>query len=157
MKAASRPRTLVLPLFVLTLCATPLAAQDSCPRASGPDAEAGWAAYSANDMDAARARFDAALRTCVGDQYARTGLAYVALRVGDTDTALSLFGTVVAVEPNNVDALTGLGLVSWRTGDLSSVDTYFSRVVQLVPDHPTALEYLGRISAAAASSVPNSC
>ena len=33
-------------------------AQDPCPSASGADAEAGWAAYSANDMGEARARFE---------------------------------------------------------------------------------------------------
>lgn len=152
MKPGSRIRTLPFHLLALTLLSAPLAAQDICPRASGPDAEAGWAAYSANDMEAARARFDAALATCGGDQYARTGLGYVSLREGDTDTALALFGTVVGVEPNNVDALTGLGLTSWRLGDLDAVDTYFSRVVQLVPDHPTAVEYLGRISGADAAS-----
>jgi tetratricopeptide (TPR) repeat protein len=146
MKLASGTRTLVLHPLAVLLIAVPASAQVTCPRASGADAEAGWAAYAANDMGGARARFGAALVTCPDDQYARTGLGYVALREGDTDEARSLFGTVVGVEPNNVDALTGLGLVSWRGGDLDSVETYFGRVVQLVPDHPTATEYLGRIS-----------
>lgn len=146
MKPASRVRTLALHLLTSLVVCSPLHAQDTCPRASGPDAEAGWAAYSDNDMATARARFQAALATCEGDQYARTGLGYVTLREGDVDAAQSLFGTAVAADPNNVDALTGLGLAAWRTGDLDSVDTYFTRVVQLVPDHPTALDYLARIS-----------
>jgi len=145
MKPASRKRPLAIYLLAFAVLATPVTGQDACPRASGPDAEAGWAAYSANDIETARARFERALTTCEGDQYARTGLGYVVLREGNTGAAGALFGTVVSVEPNNVDALTGLGLASWRTGDLEAVETYFGRVVQLIPDHATALEYLGRI------------
>jgi tetratricopeptide (TPR) repeat protein len=146
MKPASGPRTLALLLLALTARSTVTAAQDACPRASGPDAEAGWTAYSNNDIEGARARFEAALARCPDDRYARTGLGYVELRQGDTQSAVSAFGAVVAQEPNNVDALTGLGLASWRVGDLEAVETYFTRVAQLVPDHPTAVEYLRRVS-----------
>ncbi|MDH3206049.1 MAG: tetratricopeptide repeat protein [Gemmatimonadota bacterium] len=155
MKLASRTRTLAFHILVTALFSTPTAAQVDCPRASGPDAEAGWEAYSANNMAGARARFRAALSTCPDDQYARTGVGYVDLREGDTQAALSAFGTVIGVQPNNVDALTGLGLASWRLGDLDAVEAYFSRVAQLVPDHPTALEYLGRISAPGVGGDPD--
>ena len=79
MKPASRARTLALVLLVLDFATpgAPVDAQDVCPRASGPDAEAGWTAYSANDMTEARSRFVAALARCSNDQYARTGLGYV--------------------------------------------------------------------------------
>ncbi|MDH3422839.1 MAG: tetratricopeptide repeat protein, partial [Gemmatimonadota bacterium] len=125
MKLASRTRTLAFHILVTALFSTPTAAQVDCPRASGPDAEAGWEAYSANNMAGARARFRAALSTCPDDQYARTGVGYVDLREGDTQAALSAFGTVIGVQPNNVDALTGLGLASWRLGDLDAVEAYF--------------------------------
>jgi tetratricopeptide (TPR) repeat protein len=120
--------------------------QEACPRASGADAEAGWAAYASNDVEAARVRFEAALARCPGDQYARTGLGYVALRVGADSVAVRQWGVVVAADPDNVDALTGLGLAAWRRGDAEGVRERFARVLELVPDHPTALEYLGRIT-----------
>lgn len=122
-----------------------LAAQDPCPAASGPDAEAGWTAYQAGDMDEARHRFEGALDRCDNDQYSRTGLGYVELRAGDEVAADSLFQAVVRAEPDNVDALVGLGLVSWREAELGEVRRYFEHVVRIVPDHPTALEYLERI------------
>ena len=154
MKPVRRVRTLpYLPLVFATL-GGPLGivAQDPCPSASAADAEAGWAAYVANDMVEARARFDVALGLCDNDQYSRTGLAYVALRDGNTARASGLFETVIISEPNNVDALVGLGLVGWRQGALDTVREHFSRVIELAPDHPTAIEYLDRLSGAEASS-----
>jgi tetratricopeptide (TPR) repeat protein len=122
--------------------------QDPCPSASGPDAEAGWAAYQAGDMIEARARFATALARCDNDHYSRTGLGYVALRNGDTSEAEALFAVVVRAEPNNVDALVGLGLGAWRTADLDAVRDHFSRVIELAPEHPTAVEYLALVAGA---------
>jgi len=99
-------------------------------------------------MVLARDRFEAAITRCDNDQYARTGLGYVALRDGDTAEATDAFRTVVDVEPNNVDALVGLGLASWRVGDLDAVSRYFSTVIELAPEHPTAIEYLERVDGA---------
>ncbi len=138
----------------LALAASPAAAQDACPRASGPDAEAGWTAYSAGDMEAARLRFEAALARCGDDHYARTGLGYVLLRAGAVERADSLWAVVVAAQPNNIDALTGLGLAAWRQGDLEAVRTRFARVLELSPDHATALDYLARISLGAVPDRP---
>ena len=146
MKPASVTRTLAVALFALTLLTTPVVAQDTCPRASGPDAEAGWTAYSANDMEGARARFGAALARCPGDQYARTGLGYVELREARDSVAVALWSDVLEVQPNNVDALAGLGLAAWRTGDVSGVGARFGRVLELSPGHATALDYLARIT-----------
>jgi tetratricopeptide (TPR) repeat protein len=123
-----------------------LFAQEPCPRASGVDAEAGWAAYGTGDLDLARARFEAALRRCSDDHYARTGLGYVLLRAGDVAAAARLWSAVVAAEPDNIDALTGLGLTAWRTNDLDAMRQTFARVLSIVPDHRTALEYLGRVT-----------
>jgi len=123
-----------------------LLAQDACPRASGADAEAGWAAFSTNDVERARLSFEAALARCPNDHYARTGLGYVALRAGTDSLAVRLWTVAVAADPNNVDALTGLGLAAWRRGDVAAVRERFGRVLELEPDHATALEYLGRIT-----------
>ena len=150
MKPALRRFTHASAVVGLALFGLPAlaAAQDPCPSASGVESEAGWTAYQAGDMEEARARFEAALARCDNDQYARTGLGYVALREGATAEATTIMNTVVLAEPNNVDALVGLGLASWRTADLEGVRSYFERVVQLAPDHPTALEYLERIAGA---------
>lgn len=135
--------TLLLPLR--ERAAATLVAQEPCPRASGGDAEAGWAAFGAGDMSAARARFDAALERCPDDLYARTGLGYVLLRASDLEGAQALWETVVAGDPSNVDALTGLGLVAWRTGQLDLVRARFEAVLEHAPGHPMAREYLARL------------
>ena len=102
-------RLALLPLAFATLSA-PARGQNHCPGASGPDAEAGWAAYAGNDMTEARRRFEAAVAQCDNDQYARTGLGYVHLRDGYVEKAERLWTLVSTAQPNNVDALVGLGL-----------------------------------------------
>jgi hypothetical protein len=74
----------------LSAAAAPAVGQEPCPRASAVDAEAGWTAYAGNDIDLARFRFEAALRRCPSDAYARTGLGYVALRTGADSLAVDL-------------------------------------------------------------------
>ncbi|MDZ7780498.1 MAG: tetratricopeptide repeat protein [Gemmatimonadota bacterium] len=123
----------------------PSAGQDACPAGSAQEAEAGWEAYRAGDMEAARARFEEALGLCGDDLYARTGLGYVLLRGGAVEEAAELWTEVVEAEPENVDALTGLGLAAWRTGEVERAEDLFERVVAVDEGHPTALEYLERI------------
>lgn len=142
------------PLLVLGL-ADGVRAQPACAAASSPEAEAGWRAYGAGDIDRARTRFEAALSRCPADQYARTGLGYVALRDGDDDAAEQHFRTVIRADPDNVDVLVGLGLVSWRNGDLEAVRDRFTAVIQLAPDHPTALDYLRRVEGRVLGAAPN--
>lgn len=142
-------RSYVVPMMLagaILVAPEGVSAQDPCPSASGPDAEAGWTAYQSGDMSEARLRFEAAVRRCDNDQYARTGLAYVELRNGNTQEASSLLERVVRAEPNNVDALVGLGLAAWRSGDLEGVRTRFERVLALDPNHPTALEYVALVT-----------
>ncbi|HET9949795.1 MAG TPA: tetratricopeptide repeat protein [Longimicrobiales bacterium] len=136
--------------------AAPVAAQEApCRGDSGPDAEAGWAAYAAGDVTAARARFEAALARCASDPYAQTGLGYVRLREGDVRGAVALWEEVLDAEPENVDAHTGLGLASWRLGDLPAVERHFRRVLALAPGHATALDYLQRLTDVEAAAVPD--
>ena len=150
MKPAPPVRTLTLSLLALLTLSVPARGQDSCPRASGPAAEAGWAAYADNDMAEARRRFEAAVAQCDNDQYARTGLGYVHLRDGNVQEAERLWTVVGVAEPHNVDALVGLGLARWRAGDIDAVRDHFSAVIELQPGHPTAVEYLKRIPGAGA-------
>ncbi|MCG6987515.1 MAG: tetratricopeptide repeat protein, partial [Gemmatimonadetes bacterium] len=143
--SSSRSRRFIASLLVLVSLPAVAGAQQSCPRASGADAQAGWAAYRSGDMTTARSRFQAALARCPDDQYARTGLAYVELRASHDADARTLFETVVAVQPNDVDALVGLGLLAWRAGDLQGVSDRFRRVLQLAPDNATAKETLAKL------------
>ncbi len=130
-------------LAILTVGQT--AAQETCPRASGPDAEAGWLAYQAGDMSVARERFEAALARCPEDTYAMTGLGYVALREGSEEEADSLWSAALTIRPDDADAMVGRGLVAWRQGDLALVRERFIGVIELRPDDPTALDYLSRL------------
>ena len=161
MKPFPRVWTLkLLPHTVLILSAAVLSAvipfasaqgQEGCPRASGPDAEAGWTAYANNNMTEARRRFESAVAQCDNDQYARSGLGYVSLRDGNMAAAQRLWTVVRTAEPDNVDALVGLGRARWRSGDIEAVRDYFSRVLELHPGHPTAVEFLERIGGADAA------
>ncbi len=148
MKPLPRVWTLTLLLTAVAILFDSAQGQDACPRASGPDAEAGWAAYADNDMAEARRRFVAALAQCHGDQYARSGLGYVALRDGNVQEAERLWTLVTTAEPNNVDALVGLGLARWRSGDMDAVHDYFATVLELHPGHSLAVEYLERVASA---------
>ena len=126
MKPVPAVRTLVLLLLAFLILSAPAQGQDPCPSASGPSAEAGWAAYADNDLAEARHRFEAAVTQCHNDQYARTGLGYVYhLQDGAVGKAERLGTVVTTSEPNNIDALVGLGLARWRSGDIDAVRDYF--------------------------------
>lgn len=140
---------------VVTVAPESLAGQDTCPGASALDAEAGWAAYAADDLTAARSRFVAALQACPDDAYARTGLGYVELREGNDEEAAALFEAAVGADPGSVDARVGLGLVAWRASDLEGVRDHFTAVLDLSPDHPTALDYLERIQGRVLGEAPD--
>jgi tetratricopeptide (TPR) repeat protein len=143
-----RSSPLILILLIWPFVARPAAAQQVCPGASGPEAEAGWRAYRGNEIPRARRHFEAAIDRCDDAHYARTGLGYVALREGDASGAISLWTVVVSAEPENIDALVGLGMAAWRLGDLGAVHDHFARVLVLDPKHPTAVDYLDRLAAA---------
>lgn len=141
-------------LLALALWAPALTAQERCPQAAGADAEAGWEAYRAGDMELARARFAAALALCPGDPYASTGMGYVALRQGGREEARAAFATVLTVRPDDVDALVGMGILAWWDGDPAGAAARFRSVLRVDAANPTAREYLVRIEAAAALAPP---
>lgn len=141
-------RPLAFALVALVAAAPTALAQTGCPAAAGPDAEAGWAAYRAGDLAAARLRFAAALALCPADPYAATGLGYVALREGARDEARRAFRQVLEARPDDVDALTGLGILSWWESDLVGARARFRRVLELDPGNETARDHLSRIQSA---------
>ncbi|MEX0836903.1 MAG: tetratricopeptide repeat protein, partial [Gemmatimonadota bacterium] len=149
-------RRLLLTLVVLSaMSASGAAGQEDCRSLSGPEAEAGWAAYAAGDIAGAGARFEVALELCAADHYARTGLGYVALRQDELEEAARLWRIVTAAEPDNVDAWTGLGLVAWRRGDLPVAEDAFENVTRVDPEHPTAVDYLERIAGPTLGPAPD--
>jgi len=135
----------VIVAALLSIVAVPVAAQQVCPAAGEPDAEAGWQAYQAGDIATARERFEAALAACPDLLYAVTGLGYVELRVGEDARAREVLLGVVAADPTIVDAQVGLGIEAWRRADLEEVAARFTRVLELDPGNTTALDYLGRL------------
>ncbi|HEX6911985.1 MAG TPA: tetratricopeptide repeat protein, partial [Longimicrobium sp.] len=115
-------------------------------------AEAGWTAYRAGDMDAARTAFEAALRRCPRHEGARTGLGYVSLRQDRTDQARRLFAAVVADAPRDVDALVGLGIAAWRGDDPAAARDAFTRAQQVDPQNAEARDFLARLGPAPAAA-----
>ena len=116
-----------------------------CPRVADPAVERGWTAYRANQMDAARTQFQAALRQCPRHPGARTGLGYVQLRAGDVAAARASFQAVTAERPDDVDALVGIGIAAWRQGDQRASRTAFTRVRRIDPANQDARDYLARL------------
>lgn len=124
------------------------AAVQECPQVANPLVERGWTLYRANQIDSARAQFEAALRRCPQHLDARTGSGYVLLRQGDVAGARRAFEAVTAAAPRNVDALVGLGLAAWRQGDQAASRTAFTRVRAIDPNNADAREYLARLGEA---------
>ena len=131
-------------VFALALAASQADAQ-GCPEAANPTVEAGWTAYRAGQIDAARARFEEALRGCPAHPGARTGLGYAQLRAGQAAEARRSFEAVVAQRPDDVDALVGIGLAAWRLGDQDASRAAFTRVRRIDPQNQDAREYLARL------------
>ncbi|HET6231862.1 MAG TPA: tetratricopeptide repeat protein [Longimicrobiaceae bacterium] len=152
-RSFTRAASPLLVLLALFLGARADAQETACPRAAGAQVEAGWTAYRAGQMAAARTAFEAALRRCPDDPGARTGLGYVLLRSDDTPGARRAFEAVTVASPNNVDALVGLGIAAWRQGDLAAVRTAFTRVHRIDPSNTDARDYLARLPEAPEASV----
>ena len=124
-----------------------LKAQERCPEAGNPGAEAGWSALGTGRLEIAREAFSQALELCPFHLGARTGLGYVELREGLDQEAKVRFEGVLDSQPGNVDVLVGLGILAWRRGELEEVGRYFRQVTDLDPFNATATEYLARLPA----------
>ena len=94
-------------LAALLLRGTVALAQ-GCPPASGDASAAGWRAYRADSLDAARSLFERARLLCGRNADAASGLGYVALRRQDAPAADSLFRIVVRLDSLNADGWDGL-------------------------------------------------
>jgi Tfp pilus assembly protein PilF len=140
--------TSILAVTALLLAAPRTAAAQACPEAVNPTVERGWTQYRANQIDAARASFEEALRRCPRHLGARTGLGYAQLRAGQVAEARRAFEAVTAEAPDNVDALVGIGLAAWRMGDQTASRNAFTRVRRIDPQNQDARDYLARLGEA---------
>jgi hypothetical protein len=107
--------------------------------------DAGWSAYRAGRLDAARGAFRAVLRRCPADASALVGAGYVALRGNDLPAARERFERALAVQAHNYDALTGIGMVAYRAGDLTLSRRSFERALETVPGDSLSRWYLERL------------
>lgn len=114
-----------------------------------PDVDAlvlhGWVRLRLNDLDGARAQFEAALARSPGIADAEVGLGYVALRTNDLDVAEPHFARAVAIEPAHADARVGLGLVRFRQGRHEQAATFMRAALEIDPDHADARNTLARL------------
>ena len=113
--ACRRLRAAALALALLPR-ATIVAAQ-ACPAGSGQASAAGWRAYRADSLDAARTLFDRSRQLCERNLDAASGLGYLALRRGDLAAADSLFRFITRADSLNADGWDGLARVAARRGD----------------------------------------
>jgi hypothetical protein len=109
---------------------------------------AGWTHYRAGRIPEAGAAFAAALERCPGDQAARIGAAYVALRRDSLAVAGARFAEAVRRDSLSVDALFGMGLVALRRDAPDPARRWFARVVARDSAHAEAKSWLGRLGRA---------
>ncbi|HEX8320206.1 tetratricopeptide repeat protein [Longimicrobium sp.] len=138
-------------LVAAAVLAAPPAWAQACPEAGNARTEAGWTAFRAGNVDAARAAFEAALARCPRHLGARTGAGYVALRQDRATEARRAFESVATDAPRSVDALVGLGLAAWRLGDRDAARAAFTRVQALDAANAEARDYLARLGPAPAA------
>ena len=130
----------------LVLLATMFALAQGPPLSSAPSAEAlyqqGLAAERKNDLPAARAAYEDAVRQNPKLAAAHDRLGFVLGRLGRTADALAAFERAVQLQPDLFDAQYHLGATRWWTSDLDGALTALETAVRLRPAHPEARYYL---------------
>jgi hypothetical protein len=131
-------------LAALLLRGTVALAQ-GCPPPSGDASAAGWRAYRADSLDAARALFERARLLCGRNADAASGLGYVALRRQDAPAADSLFRLVIRLDSLNADGWDGLSRSAYRLGDTTTAASAARRALTLDPGNGDARALLERL------------
>jgi hypothetical protein len=131
-------------LAALLLRGTVALAQ-GCPPPSGDASAAGWRAYRADSLDAARALFERARLLCGRNGDAASGLGYVALRRQDAPAADSLFRLVIRLDSLNADGWDGLSRSAYRLGDTTTAASAARRALTLDPGNGDARALLERL------------
>ena len=100
-----------------------------------PRVEAGYAAYVAGDLSAARTQYEEALRDEPANRDALLGMAALEVRAGRHETAEALYIRVLQADPR--DAQAHAALISLRAGRADPVVTE-SRVKSMLAAEPSA-------------------
>jgi tetratricopeptide (TPR) repeat protein len=100
-----------------------------------PKVAAGYAAYMASDLAAARTSYEDALREEPANRDALLGLAALEVRAGRYESAEALYLRALQVDPRDADAQAGL--IALRSGRSDPLVTE-SRVKSLIAAEPTA-------------------
>jgi tetratricopeptide (TPR) repeat protein len=105
------------------------------PPEVNPNVAAGYAAYVAGDLAAARTSYQDALREESANRDALLGLAALEVRAGRYESAEALYLRALQVDPRDADAQAGL--IALRSGRADPLVTE-SRVKSLIAAEPTA-------------------
>ncbi len=124
------PRQAVAPAADATASVRVHRAQPQIP----PQVAAGYAAYRAGDMDAARAAYSAALRDEPGNRDALLGLASVEARTGRPERAAQLYRRVLVDDPRNPYAEAGLVALRGSAADPTTSESRLKNLISADPD-----------------------
>ena len=133
------------PLAVLLLLRGAAVLAQGCPPASGEASAAGWRAYRADSLVAARALFERSRRLCGQNPDAASGLGYLALRRNDPAAADSLFRIVIRLDSLNADGWDGLARAAFRRGDTATAAHAARRTLELDARNTDARALLERL------------
>lgn len=100
------------------------------------EGELAWVDTLADDLAAARSRFDAALAADPSDYVALTGLGYLALKRGDTEEALHHLLAANVIEPRYARAVQYLGIAYYQQGRQRPALDMLARAAELDPHDP---------------------
>ena len=133
------------PLAVCLLLRGAAVLAQGCPPASGEASAAGWRAYRADSLVAARALFERSRRLCGQNPDAASGLGYLALRRNDPAAADSLFRIVIRLDSLNADGWDGLARAAFRRGDTATAAHAARRTLELDARNTDARALLERL------------
>ena len=140
-----RAGLLVLALSVHAAAVVGQACPPDSGRTSGHASAAGWSAYRADSLAAARSLFERSRRLCAGNLDAASGLGYLALRRGDLARADSLFRFVTARDSLNGDGWDGLARTAQRRGDVALALMAARRAAAIAPANAEVRALLERL------------
>jgi tetratricopeptide (TPR) repeat protein len=106
---------------------------------------AGFAKLRLNQIAAAKAHFEAALRVQPNDARALGGLGDVYTRQGELEAARDCFMQAIAADPKHVPAHFNLGNTLRSLGQLNQAADCYRRALELAPDQPDTHKNLGLV------------
>lgn len=120
----------------------PVATRKPAP-AVDPNVDAGYQAYQAGDLAAARTGYERALRTDPGNRDALLGLAAVETRAQNAVAAEALYRRVLRADPRDSHALAGLLSLRPDSADPVATESRIKSMIANEPDSATLQFTLG--------------